>query len=192
MQIELTSAQQQASELLISRQSPRGYEEVIQTAEKDYVEQWRKRRWKHGVLCVGCGSNQVQPRTKKYRGSIIRYHCKECGKWFDDFTGTPLAGKKLLKFSPGLTGIGLVYWYATASLLKKGWSIHKIAKKFGRSHQAIKSIADTLPHLPFEEWIDTGRKKSEHTYTTSIKVDLTFSAEVVERRNAKGWTREHS
>lgn len=50
-------------------------------------------RWPEGVRCVHCasatiskqGRDPTQPARQKYR-------CKDCGRWFDDLSGTVLAG----------------------------------------------------------------------------------------------------
>lgn len=54
----------------------------------------RAERWPEGVRCVECDSAAVskqgrdvtQPERQKYR-------CSDCGRWFDDLTGTVFAGR---------------------------------------------------------------------------------------------------
>jgi transposase-like protein len=53
----------------------------------------RELRWPDGVRCVHCGSTAV---TKQGRDPTQRERqkdcCKDCGRWFDDLTGTVFAG----------------------------------------------------------------------------------------------------
>ena len=53
----------------------------------------RDLRWPEGVRCAHCDSAQV---TKQGRDTTQpdrqKYYCKRCGRYFDDLTGTVLAG----------------------------------------------------------------------------------------------------
>lgn len=46
-------------------------------------------RFKEGLICPHCQENQVVLFGK--RKGIQKYHCKKCGKYFNELTGTPLA-----------------------------------------------------------------------------------------------------
>jgi len=56
----------------------------------------RDLRWPEGVFCVHCGNEHVikfgRDETQEHRQ---RYHCKSCGRYFDDLTGTILEGHHL-------------------------------------------------------------------------------------------------
>lgn len=52
----------------------------------------RETRFSKGLACIYCGSMSVK-RNGKYR-SRQRYLCKDCGKSFNEMTGSPLSGTK--------------------------------------------------------------------------------------------------
>lgn len=53
----------------------------------------RQMRWPEGVKCVRCNSAKVIKRGRDERqADRQRYHCKECGRDFDDLTDTIFAG----------------------------------------------------------------------------------------------------
>ncbi|OZT11059.1 IS1595 family transposase [Priestia aryabhattai] len=56
------------------------------------VGEVRETRFSNGLACIQCGSMSVK-RNGKYR-SRQRYLCKDCGKSFNDMTGSPLSGTK--------------------------------------------------------------------------------------------------
>lgn len=56
------------------------------------VSEVRETRFSEGLACIHCGSMSVK-RNGKYR-SRQRYLCKDCGKSFNDMTGSPLSGTK--------------------------------------------------------------------------------------------------
>lgn len=61
--------------------------------DRKCFEEVRKMRWPDGVKCHHCGSSHVTKRgfdeTQRDRQ---RYHCGDCGRDFDDLTGTIFAG----------------------------------------------------------------------------------------------------
>lgn len=54
------------------------------------VEGIREVRFSNGLACIHCGSLHLK-RNGKYR-SRQRYLCKDCGKTFNDISGSPLSG----------------------------------------------------------------------------------------------------
>jgi transposase-like protein len=56
----------------------------------------RNLRWPEGLLCPHCGDEHVikfgRDETQEHRQ---RYHCKSCGRYFDDLTGTIFEGHHL-------------------------------------------------------------------------------------------------
>ena len=74
--------------------------------ESKCYEEVRQKRWPHGVRCPCCTSNKINPRGKNHRQQACRrYSCKNCGKRFDDLTGTIFMGRH-----PSLS-VGLAYLY---------------------------------------------------------------------------------
>jgi transposase-like protein len=53
----------------------------------------RERRWPHGVRCAHCGAEAVVKHGRdETQPERQRYHCRSCGRYFDDLTGTIFAG----------------------------------------------------------------------------------------------------
>ena len=62
--------------------------------EKKCYELVRKMRWSEGVRCVDCGAKNVSKRGKhQTHHNRQRYMCGECGRHFDDLTGTVFASR---------------------------------------------------------------------------------------------------
>jgi transposase-like protein len=77
-------------------------------------------RFKEGLICPHCQGTHVVLFGK--RKDIQKYHCKNCGKYFNDLTGTPLAHlKKRDK------------WPQLAQAMQDSLSIRKTAEKLGIS-----------------------------------------------------------
>ena len=89
---------------------------LLSLSDEEIVEMIRKRRWPEGVTCIYCGSKHVvrngKPREKPY---VQRYMCRDCGKQFNDLTGTPFSHTSLsprevltiayLYFKLGMSGL---------------------------------------------------------------------------------------
>ena len=57
-------------------------------------EEVRRIRWPNGVCCPACTSNKIAQRGRNHRQQECRrYTCKNCGKRFDDLTGTVFMGR---------------------------------------------------------------------------------------------------
>jgi transposase-like protein len=54
-------------------------------------EMIRKLRWEHGVRCVECTNSNVKKNGIEKNGRQ-NYSCNNCGKYFDDVTGTIFSG----------------------------------------------------------------------------------------------------
>lgn len=60
--------------------------------ESKCYDEIRKKRWPYGVRCPDCTSDNINKRGKNHRQQeCLRYSCKNCGRRFDDLTGTILA-----------------------------------------------------------------------------------------------------
>ena len=61
--------------------------------EQQCYETVRTMRWPNGVLCVNCKSSCVKRNGRKVKDSACqKYVCNDCGKNFDDLTGTIFTG----------------------------------------------------------------------------------------------------
>ena len=62
--------------------------------ESKCYEEVRRKRWPYGFRCPCCTSNKINPRGQNHRRQACRrYSCKNCGKRFDDLTGTIFMGR---------------------------------------------------------------------------------------------------
>lgn len=62
--------------------------------ENKCYELVRAMRWSEGVRCVECGAKHIRKRGKHQSNeNRQRYVCGECGRNFDDLTGTVFAGR---------------------------------------------------------------------------------------------------
>ncbi len=74
--------------------------------ESKCYEEVRQKRWPYGVRGPCCTSNKINPRGQNHRRQACRrYSCKNCGKRFDDLTGTIFMGRR----QP--LSVGLAYRY---------------------------------------------------------------------------------
>lgn len=70
-------------------------EESFLPDAEDCAETWRALRWPDGPECVECGSPNVAVQDWDYLSSLRRYECWECGRWFNDRSGTFLESSKV-------------------------------------------------------------------------------------------------
>ena len=62
-------------------------------SEEQCYETIRQLHWPDKVRCPHCNSEQIIKRGRHSQQTArCRYECKDCGKRFDDLTGTVLAG----------------------------------------------------------------------------------------------------
>lgn len=132
--------------------SPDGKSQLVQ-----FITSIRETRFQNGLACIHCGSTNVK-RNGKYR-SRQRYLCmdKDCGKSFNDISGTPLSGTH----KPEL-------WMRYFELMvdNGGKSLPKIAKKlrihvstaFYWRHKILNGLRE-LGHTPLQ-----GIVESDETY----------------------------
>lgn len=85
-------------------------------SEAECAEALRDARWVGGLMCVYCGSRAIIKRG--WRGFSQRYRCGDCGRWFNDKTGTAMAHSKL----------PLRVWFFTAFTLQSKVSVKELAE----------------------------------------------------------------
>lgn len=98
------------------------------------ADAWREVRWPNGVFCTACGSSHVECRTSSYRGYLCRYHCLDCGKWFNDLTGTELAYSK----------VDLPRWFYMMRELDKGRPVSPIAEEIDVTYKTALEMAKVI------------------------------------------------
>jgi len=122
---------------------------LLRISEKDAARIVRSVRFGFGLenlRCPYCGSIEiVKFGYKSNKAGIRRYRCAECGRVFNDLTGTPLNGSKL----------SLKEWIILAYLyLVKEEPIFSIANILQRPYPTVwnavsklKKINGFVPHL---------------------------------------------
>lgn len=68
--------------------------------EKRVKDVFKYFRWYDDVFCPYCKSSDINKRgdldkKKNFEHLSKKYECKECGKFFNDFTGTPFNNRKI-------------------------------------------------------------------------------------------------
>ena len=95
----------------------------------------RRRRWPGGIHCPGCKSNRISKRGKNHRRQECRrYACRNCGKRFDDLTGTIFAGRHR----------PLQVWFAYLYLMGLNQSNRQIAQELGLDESDGQAMAEQL------------------------------------------------
>ena len=112
-------------------------------SDSEVVELVRQHRWKNGVKCPYCGSSKVIRYGKApNRPYVQSYRCKDCGRQFNDLTGTPFAFTEL----PPSEVFTIAYLY-----FKLGMSQLAIARELGRSRKAVRRVVKLFGKA-IEEW----------------------------------------
>jgi transposase-like protein len=110
--------------------------------EKCY-EKLREMRWRHLLpnACPHCTSNKIVKRGKNHRHpGCQRYGCLNCGKRFDDLTGTIFAGHH----QP------LRVWFSCLYLMGLDTSNQQIAHELGLNESDSQQMTDLLRHGIFK------------------------------------------
>jgi len=103
--------------------------------EAKCCDEIRKKRWPHGVRCPDCASNKIGKRGKNHRRQECRRHsCKNCGKRFDDLTGTIFMGHH----QP------LSVWFTFLYLMGLNVSNQQIAEELGLNTSDGQVMAELL------------------------------------------------
>ncbi|MHA1506792.1 MAG: transposase [Candidatus Asgardarchaeia archaeon] len=134
----------------------------------------RQTRWPEGVTCPHCGSKEVQKNGHTPKGAQ-KYHCKNCGKYFNDLTGTILHHHKL-----PINEAFYIIW----SMPHKSTKL--IAEELNRNYQAVQ-ISSTKcrkqPETPKSGW-KTLSKLTKFTRTLAVKA---LKKESQTERQAQTW-----
>jgi len=108
-----------------------------------------------GVKCPRCTSAKVI-KSGKWEEWYQRYHCKVCGCYFNDLTGTVFEGSKIDLRE---------FIYVAKRLLEKG-SMNQISKELGRCYRTIMRVRDLVT--------DKLAKKLLTKLGREVEVDETF------------------
>ncbi|MDR1818679.1 MAG: transposase [Methanobrevibacter sp.] len=92
--------------------------------EEEALDIFRSIHWSYGVYCPVCNSFEISNRGK--RGRTRRYSCKDCGTFFNDFTGTPFEGSKV--------PFGQILWILTNIHNK---SVKQMAEELGLNRKTV-------------------------------------------------------
>ena len=114
--------------------------------DEQVVRMLRSHRWPNGVICPYCGSQKIiRYGRAPNRPYVQRYRCKNCGRQFNDLTGTPFAWTEL---PPGEV-LTIAYLY-----FKLGMSKLSVARETGRSKKAVQRTV-RLFGKSIEAWFRT-------------------------------------
>lgn len=137
----------------------------------------RQMRWPHGVCCIDCESTSVSKRGKHATyPARQRYACGDCGRQFDDLTGSLFAGRH----QP------LQSWIACLYLMGLNLSNQQIAQELSlhkddvhqMSSELRQAIADKRPEVQL-----SGTVEFDEVYVTAGHKG---QPEQVKKRVAKG------
>jgi len=106
--------------------------DAAESAASRLIEEIREQKHKTGFTCPHCGHNKAiwnGTFRSPYGGSRVtrqRYLCKQCGKTFNDLTGTPMHRSRNKEL-----------WVSYIELMPEGRSLHKCAKILGVRHERL-------------------------------------------------------
>lgn len=94
--------------------------------DREKCLEWiRQTRWPKGIKCLYCKSEKIQKHGKSRKGAQ-RYICSDCGKHFNDLTGTLFHNRKFT--------IEEMFYIIKESEYK---STNQIAKEIGRDYDDV-------------------------------------------------------
>jgi diaminopimelate decarboxylase len=131
-------------------------EESFLPDEEDCAETWRTLRWPDGPECLECGSADVVVQDWDYLSSLRRYQCRECGRWFNDRSGTFLENSE----------VRLPVWIYVLREMNKDRTINSIAKDLLHTCKTVRRIAATM-----REAIDKRRDEWPEILTREVETD---------------------
>ena len=115
-------------------------------SDAECAEALREVRWATGLQCLYCGGRSVVRRGWR-KGLYRRYRCRECGRWFNDRSGTVLSYSKL----------PLRAWFFTAFQMQ--------------SKVSVRELAETL-HLPYPTVFRMVRRLRKNLYISAPTLKL--------------------
>ena len=113
------------------------------------IELLRDKRWKKGLRCINCLSQEIVRNGLRDDG-IQQYRCKECGRSFNDRSGTLLEE----------TDLRIEECLYSAKRRDEGASTNKISDELGRSWETISNFLERLEiRLGFSKLISSVNKQ---------------------------------
>lgn len=103
-------------------------------SERKSMKVFRKLRWKDGVKCPRCKSENTVKFGSGTKDHVQRYRCNSCDRYFNDLTGSIFEGAK----------IGIREWLYTSKRLLEGASMNQIAEELERDYNTIMRIRDLV------------------------------------------------
>jgi len=105
--------------------------------EEECVNVLRRIRWSDGVVCPHCSSKSVI-RSGRHLLLYQRYRCKDCGRIFNDKTGTVFEGSRM----------PLRVWFFTALMLQYKVSILELSKTlkmyYDATYRMVKKLRESI------------------------------------------------
>lgn len=112
---------------------------------------FRQIRWADGIVCPHCHSANVST-SGNYQRFLRRHHCHDCGRHFNDKTGTIFAESKL-PFSK---------WFGTVHWINQRRSVSWISRQLGVDYNTAARIVNLLRNSPYpqqiEAWLERNRE----------------------------------
>jgi len=156
-------------------------EESFLPDEEDCTETWRALRWPDGPECMECGSGNVAVQDWDYLSSLRRYQCRECGRWFNDRSGTFLENSK----------VRLPTWIYVLREMDKDRSINDIAKDLPHTYKTVHGMAQTMREAIYQrrgEWREvlTGEVEADDVHLTLGQQGRTLSSKEASEDTGEG------
>lgn len=63
--------------------------------DQDYAHLFRQERWRMGLYCPACHSNNVKKQSTNSNNHLFTYICLDCNNIFEDDTGSDFAGSNI-------------------------------------------------------------------------------------------------
>jgi len=106
--------------------------DALESTASRMIEEIREKKHKTGFTCPHCGHNKATRNgtfQSPYGRTMVtrqRYLCKQCGKTFNDLTGTPMHRSRNKEL-----------WVSYIELMLEGHSLRKSAEILGVRHERL-------------------------------------------------------